>query len=269
MASVRLKIVQLAFAVGLLGTFSFAQTQDLNDAHVKVKWLDCDVSWIFTHQDVGSDFSLRISFHDVPLPGVRLSLARGGILANAGESTGFLADAVTDASGIARFFAVPPGKYSAVEEDGLFFPYEEIEVHADADLGEEIAMQWPLSSLPVRTLRGRLITSGVKTGVELPLSSATVDLLELRSSRVIETQTTEADGSYLFSTVEPGLYVVRITHADEDKKQTKVSADLSVELNPAARESTIPELKVVQSDCAGVQLLRRVEKHHWESPYSP
>jgi hypothetical protein len=39
-----------------------------------------------------------------------------------------------------------------------------------------------------------------------------------------------------------------------------VSGDLAVELDPAAQESTIPELKVNQSDCAGVQLFRKVGK---------
>ena len=99
-----------------------------------------------------------------------------------------------------------------------------------------------------------------ETDLNLPLRLATVKLVDLRSSRVVETQRTIDDGSYEFSTIEPGLYVIRITPRVNEKKTKSLSGDLAVELDPAARESTIPELKVAQSDCAGVQLLRKVGK---------
>ncbi len=216
---------------------------------------------------MGSDFSLRLSFHELPLSGIRVALGRDGTL-EAGEPNGFAATAVTDSSGTARFSGIPAGKYTTTEKDGLLFPDDEIEVHAGTGPGEEILMKWPLGSLPVRTLRGKLITQAGESDMEHPLQSATVELLDLRSSRVLETLATIADGSYDFSTVQPGLYVLRIAPPDRGKRKRPNSRELAIELDPAARESTIPELKVEQSECSGVQILRRVAMHRWESPYS-
>jgi len=88
----------------------------------------------------------------------------------------------------------------------------------------------------------------------------------MRSSQVLETQSAVGDGSYEFSTVEPGLYVVRIIPPARDKKIEPASGDLAVELDPAAQEFMIPEMKVLQSECAGVQLLRRTANDRWEAP---
>ena len=120
-----------------------------------------------------------------------------------------------------------------------------------------------MDPLPVRTLRSRLVAPGEGADTDRPLRSATVALVDLRSSRVVETQQTAEDGSYQFSTIEPGLYVVRVTPPVKDKKTKPISGDIAVELDPAARESAIPELKVEQSDCSGVQLLRKVGKE-WQ-----
>jgi hypothetical protein len=109
-----------------------------------------------------------------------------------------------------------------------------------------------------------LIAPGDASEEDRPLQSAAVKLLDLRSSRVVETQRTAADGSYEFSMLEPGLYVVRVIPPAHNKKPNPASGDLAVELDPTALESTIPELKVLQSDCAGVQLLRRTAKGQWE-----
>jgi hypothetical protein len=263
MSIVRLNAA-VAVAVLILGISSFAQEEGSN-AHPKRRWLECDVSWLFTHHDVGSDFSLKVSFHQAPLSGLRVALARGGMLVDQGQPSGLVATAVTDSSGTARFSAVPAGKYTPVERDGLLFPDDEIEVHADADLNGEIGIEWPLNSRPVRTLHGTLLTTVEGSSSDRPLQSAAVMLMDLRSSRVLETQHTIADGSYEFSTTEPGLYVVRVTPPAKDKKTKPQSRDIAIELDPAAQESAIPDMKVQQSDCNGVQLLRRVATDRWES----
>jgi hypothetical protein len=264
MAMVRCSTARLAVAAAILCSCSFAQDRDSKDTNPKRKWLECDVDWIFTRHEVGSDFSLRVSFHETPLPGLRIALARGGMWADAEEPSGFLATAVTDSFGTARFFKVPAGKYTAVEKNGLLFPDDEIEVHADADSGREIIMEWPLDPLPVRTLRGKLITQADETEVALPLQPATVELVDLRSSKILETQSTIGDGSYEFSTIEPGLYVVRVIPPAKDQKTTPASGVIAIELDPAAKESTIPGLKVVQSECGGVQLSRETKPGTWE-----
>jgi hypothetical protein len=266
MAIVRSNAIRLAVTAAILCGCSFAQGQEPSVATAYRKWLVCDVDWIFTPYDVASDFAVKLSFHQAPLPGIRVVLTPSGELTDAGGHRRIPLTAVTDSAGVAHLLAVPAGKYDAGAENGLFFPSNEVTVHADGDFDSEIEIEWPLVTLPVRTLRGKLIAPGDGAETDRPLRSATVQLVDLRSSRVIETQSTIDDGSYEFSTIEPGLYVFRIIPPAKDKKAEPASGDLAVELDPAAQESTMPEMKVLESDCAGVQLLRRTAKDRWEAP---
>ena len=176
---------------------------------------------------------------------------------------------MTDSSGTAHFLAVPAGKYDASAKNGLFFPSNEVTVHADGDFDREIEIEWPLDleELPVRALRGKLIVPGEAGEPDRPLQHATVKLLDLRSSRLIETTRTLDNGSYQFSTSEPGLYVVvQVIPPAKGNKKESASGDLAVELDPTTRESTIAEMEVQQSDCAGVQLLPRTAKNQQDAP---
>jgi hypothetical protein len=259
MTIVRSSLIRLAVAAAIVCGCSSAQGQDPNDAQAKQKWLLCDYDWISTPYDVGSDFSLNLSFRQVPLPGIRVVLTPGGELADASVRRGAPVTAVTDSTGTAHFLAVPSGKYYAAAKNGLFFPSNEVTVHTDGDFDTEVEIEWPLVPLPVRALRGKLAVPQEGAGADRPLRFATAQLVDLRSSRVIETQRTSADGSYGFSTVKPGLYVVRIIPPQKVKKTETASGDLAVELDPVAQEPTIPEMRVLQSDCAGVQLEKIAE----------
>jgi hypothetical protein len=168
---------------------------------------------------------------------------------------------MTDSSGTAHFLAVPPGKYTAGAKNGLGFPSNEVTVHGagDGDFDAEIEIEWPLEPVAVRALRGRLLGPGLGDEPDHPYLAATVNLVDLRSSRVVETQRTLEDGSYQFSTVESGLFVVRVIPPAKGKKTNDLSGDLSVELDAAAQEPTVPALKVVESECDGVQLLRETK----------
>ncbi len=265
MAVLRLNVIRLAVAVTVFCGCSFAQDQDSSDAHAKRKWLTCDVDWIFTPYDVGADFSVTLSFRQAPLPGIRVVLTPSEDLADASGHRRVPVTAVTDSSGTAHFLAVPTGKYIAGAKNGLFFPSNEVTVHVDGDFDNEIAIEWPLETLSVRSLRGKLIAPGEAAEPDRPFRLATVQLVDLHSSRVIETKSSTADGSYEFSTVEPGLYAVRVIPPTRDKKTEPASGNLAVELDPAAQQSTIPEMKVLQSECAGVQLLRRIAEDRWEA----
>ena len=140
----------------------------------------------------------------------------------------------------------------------------EIEVRADNALGEEVALDWPSDSIAVRTLRGRLIPSEQLADAGSPLQDVSLKLLDLRTARFIEAGHTNDDGSYGFSTVEPGLYVVRVTLPAKGKVESGWH-DLAVELDPAANDVAIPEMKVLQSECAGVHLFRKIGAG-WEHP---
>jgi hypothetical protein len=265
MIIVRSNAIRLALALAIVCGCSFSQDQGPNVAPAYRKWLTCDVDWIFTPYDVSSDFSVNLSFRQAPLPGIRVVLTPTGESTAASGRGGVPVSSVTDSSGTAHFLAVPAGKYDAGAKDGLFFPSNEVTVHADGDFDQEIEIEWPLVTLPVRALRGKLIAPGAAADAERTLQSATVQLVDLHSSRVVETRHTIVDGSYEFSTHEPGLYVVRVIPPVSDTKTKPASGDLAVELDPTAQESTIPEMKVLQSECAGVQLLRRTANGQWEA----
>jgi len=263
MTAVRSCAVRLTVTIAILASVSLAQIQDTKDGNKEFSRL-CMVSWLFTPYEVRSNFSVSLLFRQAPLPGIRVVLSPSEELADERGRRRVSVTAVTDSSGAAHFLAVPIGKYTAGAKNGLFFPSNEVTVHSEGEFAAEISIEWPLEALAVQTLRGRLLSPSQGADAERPLRFATVELVDLRSSRVIETQHTVADGSYGFSTVDPGLYVVRVIPPAVDKKKVPASGDLAIELDRSAEQSSIPEVKVLQSDCAGVQLSQRDATAKWE-----
>jgi hypothetical protein len=256
MALGRLKAIRFVFVMAVLAAGCCAQNQD-SKAPAKRTWLLCDVDRIFTPYDVASDFSIHLAFRQSPLPDIRVELNPTGESANTKGGGSRTVTAVSDSSGTAHFLSVPAGVYAASAKNALFFPSNEITVHADGDFDSEIAMEWPLEPLPIRDLRGKLTTSAAGNKRNHPLRAAAVELIDVYSSRVIAEQHTRDDGSYEFSTVEPGLYAVRVAPPYQDKHKQRQSGELAIELDPAAKKSTIPDLNVVQSECNGVQLFQQ------------
>jgi hypothetical protein len=261
MVMVRCNAIRLVVTIAILGSCSFAKGQDAN-VPAEFDRL-CFFSRLSTPYDVDRRFSVKLSYHQASIPDIEVTLTPIGDVKNASGHLRASISALTDSSGTARFVDAPSGKYTLGTKNGLVFPSNVLTVHAKGHFHNEIAIRWPLDPLPVRTLRGKLITQAEETDVERPLQPATVELVDLRSSRVLEVQGTIGDGSYEFSTLEPGLYVIRVIPPAKDEKAPPVSGNLAVELDPAAQEATIPEMKVEQSDCAGVQLLRKVGKE-WQ-----
>jgi len=260
MTTSTLSAIRLAFVLAALTGFSFAQDQDVNDVPASYKkWLTCDIFWASTPYDVSRDFAVKLAYRQAPVPEVHVTLTPRGEVRDANGRPRGPISAATDSSGTARFVAVPSGEYTVGAKDGLVFPSNELTVHARGHFDNEIAIRWPLDPLPVRTLSGKLITQAEETDAEVPLQPAIVELVDLRSSKVLETQNTIGDGSYEFSTLEPGLYVIRVTPAPPRvEKTTPTSGGIAIEVDPAAEESAIPKLRVLQSDCFGVQLFRKV-----------
>ena len=241
----------MLLAVMMVTTFSHAQAEREGK-----KWLDCDGSWLFTNDPVGHDFSVKLSFREAPVTGARLILARRGIARNNPDDALVEATAQTDSRGVADFFASPPGRYMLSVEDGLLFSEPEVKVVSEEKSGQQFALDWPSTKIPVRALSGRLVTSEQLDDDPLPLLRTAVELLDLRTGRVIEKSFTAADGSFAFSTVDSGL------PPKENVGQS--SRELAVELDPAAKEGSIPEMKVLQSECGGAQLFRKAKSDKWE-----
>lgn len=224
-----------------------AQRQELAESYKK--HLDCFVVWGFSEETVGPSFSLNASFNGSPVAGARITLANDGKVA---------ATATTNQHGVARFVSIPPGNYHPESPDGLLFPSGSfvIEVEAKHASGEKVSLDWPISSLAYRSLSGRFTTSQEENDPEIPLRNTQVELRDIYTARLIESGSTDEDGVYQFSTIDPGLYALRLVLPKKGQAGF-VNRDLAVELDPSAKEYSIPEMKVVQSDCNGVQLLRR------------
>ena len=235
-----------ALFLSVLFTVS-AQGQELAETHKK--WLLCDFDWIFTEETVGSSFSLKTSFHGTPVAGVRITLNKDGKVA---------ATATTNKKGVARFVSVPPGNYDPESPDGLLFPSGRlvIKVKLKHASGELISLDWPNSSRAYRVLRGRFTTSEEVDDPEIPMRNVLVELRDVYTARLIESGSTDANGDYQFSTIDSGLYAMRLVLPKKGQPGFE-TRDLAVELDSSAKEYWIPEMKVVQSDCYGVQLLRR------------
>ena len=77
MASLRFNAVSLVVAVTIVCGCSFAQDQESNVAPAEFEHL-CVLSWLSTPYDVGTDFSVTLSFRQAPLPGIRVVLTPTG-----------------------------------------------------------------------------------------------------------------------------------------------------------------------------------------------
>ena len=238
---------------------SFARAQSADEVRPPRKWLECDVDWIISGDEkVGPDFSLEISFDDGPLTGARIELEHDGKV---------VATAKTDSRGLAHFTAIPPGEYSPRPAGGLGFPRasQDIEVVRNHGSGKKVKLRWPASSISVRALSGRLSTSEELDGPSTPLHGAKVELLDLRTGRLIETAETDMDGSYNFSELRRGLYDLRVTPPVPLERGKILSRELAIQLDASGKHGMIPELKVMQSECAGVQLFLRTINGDWDA----
>jgi hypothetical protein len=255
---VRCNVVRLAVAVAILCCCSFAQDQDSNDTHPKRKWLECDVDWIFSDETVGPGFSLQLSFHGSPIAGVSISLSGS-------ESAVFTAK--TNSHGVAHFSAIPPGKYHPSSPGGLLFPSGSLVIEAKADhaSGQKLKLDWPGYSVTTRDLRGKFTASQELSDPAIPLRNAPVELLDPYTSKLVESGHTDVNGDYEFATRIPGVYALRLKVGKKDESGSETH-DLPVELDPGAKEYSIPEMKAVHSDCNGLQLLRKSEtEDRWEA----
>jgi len=213
---------------------------------------------LFSKEEVGPDFSLKISFHHAPVEGARIELEHGGKA---------VATARTNSRGVAIFSAIPPGEYSPRAVDGLVFPVGSLvlEVRPGHAVSEKVKLDWPGYSVATQNLRGKFTVSEQLDDPDMPLRNTSVELLDPYTSKLIESGHTDVNGDYEFATIIPGVYALRLTLAKKDESGSE-TRDLPVELDQAAKEYSIPEMKAVHSDCYGLQLLRRTgTEDRWEA----
>jgi hypothetical protein len=212
------------------------------------RWMSCTVTGLIGdryHQ--GPNFNITVSFREQPVSGVKVVLTD----ATAQPSPGVAATADTDRDGTAHFFAIPLGKYQAHIDEGLLAPSPEIEVEANNSNAEEVRIEWPWSPAITRRVRGQ-ITSWQKDSPQnrserRPFVRALVELLDLRSGKLLASTHTNPDGYYEFDISSEGLYVVRVSEAQDP---SGTAYDKAVEVVLQASRDSMPGLEVVHA-CGG------------------
>jgi hypothetical protein len=224
------------------------------DAQQWKRWLDCDVNRISgDHDRRSSNFTVRVSFREAPISGVRVSLVSENTEAWGGGR--IVATGETDSSGDAHFFAIPRGLYRADVAEALLASSAQIEVAGANTSADEVGIEWPSSPIVTRGLRG-LLTSWQKSSPQnrserLPLQNVLVQLLDLRSAKLLAITHTGPDGDYEFS-VRDGLYVVRVSRGEDP---SSYAYDVAVEVASSAKIEHMPALEVDNGCGSGLLLL--------------
>jgi hypothetical protein len=163
----------------------------------------------------------------------KVVLARQGL--QLGEREGKVVATIrTNARGIARFSAIPSGKYRIYLDEELLDPSsEELEIDAKSNAKTEIKFQWPGESVGARNLCGVLLASDESEETASPLSYVSVQLFDLRSASLIASTNTDNEGHYEFPTFRDGLYVVRL---NEDQYADSEHHDMAVEIKSEAAD---------------------------------
>jgi hypothetical protein len=162
--------------------------------------------------------------------------------------------AVTDVRGIAEFADVPSGEYT-VHIDGARFWESQATLTVNALTGTptEIPLLWPQRAYIVRQVRGWLMDSftGIWSSAEpnykpRPFVAAQVQLIDLTSGSLIARTQTDDKGYYEFSSVGPGLYLVRF---NEDPDADSPNFNMAVEVDAKAPQEHPPALRAEKHDC--------------------
>lgn len=180
-----------------------------------------------------------------------------------------VARSTTDASGVAHFQDLPPGKYVVRTKMALDNDSAEIVVRKTRreNLESEIALHWPTRRvLRARQLKGSLASFADVGEPSAALEGITLTLLEGYSGRKIETQLSASDGGFAFEALSPGLYFLRVEDTADSGTlrpwgRRDVKGEIPIELNltdTAAPEMI--ELRIAPCfDCGGSMMYKAVQ----------
>jgi hypothetical protein len=213
------------------------------------EWFGCGTGRVVGNSyHEGPDFDIRVSFREQSMVGVNVVLTSE--TSSPGNSSKYLiVTGQTDRDGVAHFIAVPRGKYYAHVNEGLMATNLEIEIGPNAASADEVDIEWPGTPFVTRGVRGWLNSwqrlTPQNRSQELPLPNVQLQLLNLRTGKILlETRTAE-DGYYEFPVLPAGLYVLRI---NQRPNQSTNAYDEAVEVTSNAAREYLP-LLVVDNSC--------------------
>jgi hypothetical protein len=125
---------------------------------------------------------------------------------------------------------------------------EEIVVDAGGQATPEIQFEWPGKSVQARNLRGRIMLSREANQKPTPLQNVLVQLLDLRTAKLLAKTHTNGDGAYELGPSGAGLYVLRFNVDPDDLSSD--GEEMAVEVKIGAVGEDIPALSIVKTKCS-------------------
>jgi hypothetical protein len=201
---------------------------------------DCDVDWKMWELHRSPDFTVRVSFRDQPLSGVRVTLTSEDPLPD-GSGRHVMASHNTDPDGVARFSEIPSGKYIAHVNQGLLAQSQDVEVQDQNTSAGELRLEWPAAPIATRALNGWISAweriTPQNHSRRIPLAHVQVQLFNLRSGELLGSVRTDENGYYEFPGAGEGLYAMRISEGQYPGVQ---GYDEAVEVAPNAVREQMP-----------------------------
>jgi hypothetical protein len=230
-------------AVFVLTSLGYSQDARTTGAQKNLcKRMQCSAAWVITTEEAGPDFSVLLSYNKSPIANAKV-VVNGDIVVTS----------ETDGEGVAKFVGIPPGRYEIYVDGGLDAPWSELNVKAET-ANNKIRFEWPKATIAVRNLRGELFSAGALDSDPLPLESASIELLDLRTAAHIAKSYTDVAGHYEFPSSSPGLYVLRISLPQKQGSVEPLHGDMVVELSSQARDEDFPPMKIKEAECGELWL---------------
>ena len=229
-------------AVLVLGCSLQVGAQDHGEAHRR--WLPCDVSWaVGDHDHTSPDFTVRVHYRQQPVASVKVRLTSEEAEGQAADGR-VVATADTDSDGNAHFFAIPPGLYEARVDAGLQAPRRDVEVEARLRRPAAVDLEWPSWPIVAQTAQGKISVWAQplpeQDAVRRPFPFVDVELLDLRTARLLAVSRTDEGGNYVFPGVGDGLYVLRV---DAGSNADMHEFERAIEIRLHAKRLRMPELQ--------------------------
>ena len=146
----------------------------------------------------------------------------------------------TDSEGNATFYSVPTGKYWLVVREATPSYSSEVTVNSDLKDSDHVELEWPLVENTARNFAGTLHDDKNR-----PFPRSLVEVLDLRTSKMIESTYTDSTGAYKLHSRVNGLYVVRLSPPGEPDRSQKIV----FEFDDGSLNDQLPTMQLRLSDC--------------------
>jgi len=139
-------------------------------------------------------------------------------------------------------------------ENGLLVSEPEVKVVDDIESDQELPWTGRLRLFQFGAYAVVLPPGEPLVDRSVPLSDTKMELPDLCTGHAIAQTTTDTEGSFFYA-CGSGVYALRVT-PPKNKDVNEPSEQTAVELDSTAKLPSLPQRKVLQSRCDGVQLSR-------------